>query len=492
MVGVVFPTTPKGERSTTAFNKAVYSQMAQALGAPDLAEAIMSEKDWRHCYITHLDRLVTSMATLANTDKAKAMDVLGAGLGAASEMEFEGPDGSCTPFQAAMAAAVPVYDTACVKGSGSRVELLCLPYNGHQLSGPALEAQCNKWAEAGTMEPDCAAAIKEGAGKVGLLAGRTFVILGAGSELGPTRPLLEAGATVLAVATRRPERWLDLITFARKSAGTLLLPVRKGAGGGDDAADDAALAAEAGADMLGEAPAVAEWVQRCLGEAQGPVTVGTYLYADGEANVRLTAVSDYIVEAASRLGSGKVSFAWLTSCATALLIPEAAVQAQDENLAKASWWQKLTGQPQKPEPVGPGVRLHRGFESLQGPNYALAQSVRQWRAMLLHSQGFVVSSPVTPMCRTESVCHNRSMATLLDGMAYTPPMEAFEPEACRAAMFSILVSDLLSPPPELPTPFHFFMRKSFHSGLWRCGFEMASLGTSTWMLGKFFPRKVPL
>ena len=73
--------------------------------------------------------------------------------------------------------------------------------------------------------------------------------LGAGSELGPVRPLLqacllrcyahsvnhtitamgslvcEAGATVAAVATRRPKRWADLIAFARKSAGKLLVPV---------------------------------------------------------------------------------------------------------------------------------------------------------------------------------------------------------------------------------------------------------------------------
>ena len=40
----------------------------------------------------------------------------------------------------------------------------------------------------------------------------------------------EAGATVAAVATRRPKRWADLIAFARKSAGTLLVPVSPTAG----------------------------------------------------------------------------------------------------------------------------------------------------------------------------------------------------------------------------------------------------------------------
>lgn len=40
----------------------------------------------------------------------------------------------------------------------------------------------------------------------------------------------EAGATVAAVATRRRKRWADLIAFARKSAGTLLVPVSPTAG----------------------------------------------------------------------------------------------------------------------------------------------------------------------------------------------------------------------------------------------------------------------
>ena len=36
---------------------------------------------------------------------------------------------------------------------------------------------------------------------------------------------LQAGATVAAVATRRPKRWAELIALARRSAGTLLVPV---------------------------------------------------------------------------------------------------------------------------------------------------------------------------------------------------------------------------------------------------------------------------
>ena len=50
----------------------------------------------------------------------------------------------------------------------------------------------DQWSSYGTMEPDCGAAIILGAKKLGDLKGRTFLVLGAGSELGPVRPLLQA------------------------------------------------------------------------------------------------------------------------------------------------------------------------------------------------------------------------------------------------------------------------------------------------------------
>merc|ERR550514_1137180 len=109
--------------------------------------------------------------------------------------------------------------------------------------------------------------------------------------------------------------------------------------------------------------------------------------------------------------------------------------------------------------------------------------------MLLHAEGFVVSTPITPMCRTVSVCKNGTMAAALDGVAYTPPLEAFQPEACRAAMLAVLVSDLAEPIPSLPSPFHLFARKAFHSGLWRSAFQMDSLAKVTWLLGKVWPRQ---
>eukprot|EP00435_Cladocopium_sp_Y103_P065211 s670_g27.t1 len=316
-----------------------------------------------------------------------------------------------------------------VSGSGSPVTKLVVPYNGQQ----------DQWSSYGTMEPDCATAIKNGAKKLGEMKGRTFLVLGAGSELGPVRPLLEAGATVAAVATRRPKRWAELIAFARQSAGTLLVPVSPQNG---EVKNDEDLAAVAGADLLTETPQVLEWLLRCGREATGKVTMGTYLYADGEANVRLTVASDFIVEAVKSLGKDKVSFAYLSSCSTSTAIPAEAIQAQEANFNTAGRWATMFGERQSCKKLDDGTFFLSGFKVLQGPNYALAQMMRQWRVALLHMEGFTVSAPMAPICRTESVVHNATMAVLLEGIAHFPPQESYDAETGRMAMLAILISDL--------------------------------------------------
>lgn len=57
------------------------------------------------------------------------------------------------------------------------------------------------------------------------------------------------------------------------------------------------------------------------------------------------------------------------------------------------------------------------------------------------------------------------------------------------AMLAVLLSDLMEPLPKLASPLHVVTRKSFHSGLWRTPFVMASLGKTTWFLGKVAPKR---
>lgn len=491
MPGILFPATEKGDRSTTGFGKDVLRAAASALpGEEALSDAISKEKDWRHNYPKYFVQLLEAQA---KADTSTALSSFKAGLQKAQALEFE--KDAVGPLATAMATP-PVdghFDTATIKGSGSAVELeVPFEYSGCVLKGDTLAAQLGKWTNYGCMEQDCADAIKAGASKTASLKGRTFIIIGAGSELCPLKHLLQAGATVAALATRKPQRWEKLIEFTRGTAGTLLLPVAKGT----DTAVDSTVAKAAGVDLMVDTPAVGEWVQRVVKESPGEVTIGTYLYVDGGANVCVTVASDYFIEAAAKAaGQKKVSFAWLGSPATVHVVPEAMAAAQKAGLGNASWWQKMTLGQKPPKTIqakdGKDVCIFDGFAVMQGPNYAVAQHLRQWRAMLLHSEGFLVSTPMAPICRTESVIHNTTMKAALDGMYYLPPLEAFHPETASALLFAMLVSDLTEAAPSLRSPLDLFTRRSFHSGVWRCPFSFESAGKMLFVLGKVAGQSTP-
>jgi len=255
-----------------------------------------------------------------------------------------------------------------------------------------------------------------------------------------------------------------------------------------ESADDPSLVA--GADLVQEACAIKCWLLNCLKDVEGPITMGTYLYADGQANVTLTAAADAIIKiAAEKLGKDRISFAWLGSPATAHVMTAECAAAQAANVQD----KVPVGSQKEREPVDFGsekAHVYRGYSLFQGPNYALAQHMRHWRAMVLEDAGFTVSTPMAPACRTESVCHVELMVKLLDGMAYFPPCEAFDSDAANALLFGMLIADLAAPQQAaLPSPFHIFTRRSFHGGYWRVPYNMESCGKTGYLLGKFFPQK---
>ena len=83
------------------------------------------------------------------------------------------------------------------------------------------------------MEPDAASTIGSIAEGNLSLKGRHFVLIGAGSAMGPFNKLLEYGATVIAIdvpGTMAPfavNLWRRLITTARASSGRLIFPLSK-------------------------------------------------------------------------------------------------------------------------------------------------------------------------------------------------------------------------------------------------------------------------
>merc|ERR1719353_774424 len=227
-MAVQFPVTAKGDRSTTAFGKDLVIAGARALG-----EAVAKEKDWRHKYHAHMYKLSEAQVRLAHTDPAKAMAALKATLDAATAMTFTPEGGEEKPLREAMAKAPAApLAVASIEGSGQPQELT-FPVEGTPLGLDGLEPYLQKWVASGNMEADAAEAIRSGA--KGDLRGRTFLVLGASSELGPLELLLQLGATVAAVMRGGAAKWAKLIALARSSGGKLLVPVPAGTGGSDEA-----------------------------------------------------------------------------------------------------------------------------------------------------------------------------------------------------------------------------------------------------------------
>jgi hypothetical protein len=64
----------------------------------------------------------------------------------------------------------------------------------------------------------------------------------------------------------------------------------------------------------------------------------------------------------------------------------------------------------------------------QGPNYALAKRLQQWRAILARSKGSNVSFSIAPATATASVLSNKMFAAAYGGAHHWKPVEIFYQE----------------------------------------------------------------
>jgi hypothetical protein len=129
--------------------------------------------------------------------------------------------------------AAPI-DTVVVAGEGEPERELVVPYRGQRLRGDAITRQLAAWVDAGVIEPSCAEAVGAVLANPGWLdlSDVTVVAFGAGAEMGPVQSVLRWGGDVVAVDLPRPAIWNRLTEIARRYAGRLRVPARKGASTG--------------------------------------------------------------------------------------------------------------------------------------------------------------------------------------------------------------------------------------------------------------------
>ncbi|WP_231921367.1 hypothetical protein [Micromonospora auratinigra] len=356
-------------------------------------------------------------------------------------------------------------ETATVTGRGEVERELSLPYRGQRLRGDDLRRRLDAWVAAGVIEPSCAEAVGAVAANPDWLDLRDqkIVVLGAGAEMGPLPSVLRWGGDVVAVDLPRPDIWQRLLRTTHRHGGRLHLPVRPGT-----AADDAALAAHAGADLLHHLPQAAAWLRGL----DGRLVLGNYVYADGATNVRVATAVDALTV---HLGRHRpdVALAFLATPTDVYAVPADAVAHAERGYAARGALRRSL------RVLSGGRLLHRNYpphadpglnDSLvpqQGPNYALAKRLQRWRAAVARDAGTTVSFTVAPPTRTRSVLRNRALAAAYAG-AHRFGIEVFEPATSNTLMAAVLVHDLRTQGgPRQPHPWQDEAYAAAHGGLWR-------------------------
>jgi len=496
--GIEFPLdTRTNERSTTNVNKGAF-EAAMRVVKPEEADRIKREKNWRYGYHKHV---INHVRVLAGESPEKCIDACKAGLQYLHDSFEFIRDGKTMKLSEAMATINGSFATGFVKGTKPKpekydyvVEYSKFPDTGagKKLRGDELKAQLKLWASRGTIEQDCADQITSVIDHPEWqdLSQYYFVLLGAGSAMGPLITLLEHGANIIAIDIDRKPVWERLIKLAKESCGSMYFPLKREGLTEDQWADNA------GCNLFTQTPEVCNWVKQ-VGQGKDLV-VGGYAYLDGALHVKVALAMDAVMEGVikSRKGNERsVTLAFLCTPTDVHLIPQDAYNGAQANYSKRPLYQRLLellplGQLKKnvlpPVKASNGSTLYMvdGIVVPQGPNYALAKRMQHWRAMVSWSQGVQVSSNVAPSTATKSVVHNKQFAAAYQGFKYFRPMEIMYQETSNAVMGALLIHDVRAPNAktkkqmsQFTNPQELFSIGGFHGGVWRSAYNINSFGT---------------
>lgn len=459
-LGLQFPAGADGSRSSTRAGTAILATALQPLSAA-AAQAARDERHWRRNYPAHFRALVRGGLAQAELAFQSAADGLAE---TRRQLVFETQAGAL-PLAEAMALESPApLGRQTLRGHGNpHPAAWGLPLGGRVLQGEAVVEQVQRWAEAGVIEPSAADALARCARHPEWfdLSDRHLALLGAGSEAGPLRWLLHWRANLHAIDIDRPAVWQRLAGWVAEGNATLHHPMKDG---------------QAGADLLLDTPRIAAWLR-----GQGvALDLASLAYLDGEKHLRVSLAMDLIAESLQQHGA-LASLAYLATPTDVFAVPGDVVAAAQRAYAERPLLSRGLQQPLRLLHLGRGERLFQpqyddglvagwGLSDAlvieQGPNYALAKRLQQWRASCALRDGLPVSLNVAPSTTTASVVKNPALAAGFAG-ASAFGIEVFEPATTNAMMAALWVHDLRQPAPRFAHPAALPAHQACHGGLWR-------------------------
>ncbi len=483
--GIQFPESDSGEISTTQTGKQIFSS---AIGSSNhaLSLAMLKEKKWRKNYMSYIPQVVEA----ASKGDVYAESIAERGLKACYDQFKFIRGGKQYGIQQAMEEfSSNLFFTAKIEGDGEKASFVGVQHKDRYLQGPSLNEQIKTWIEDGIIESEHGDDVLKiiGDNSARDLTGKIFVLLGAGSEVGPLQTLLSLGATVIAIARNKPDNWKRLIKIAEASSGSLIIPCKHN----PKNLNNEQIANIAGADLLTQAPEIAYWIN----SFDKPLTLGSYAYLDGALHVQVSMAMDAIAQyLLSRRND--VALSYLLTPSDVYCIPHTIAKhgTRKYNSKTIRGFFKrgikaLSGSRLYAPSIGEEVCDHKGrrfavldnLVNQQGPNYVLAKHIQRWRAIVSSKKNIQVSCNVAPASSTKSVTSNPFFAAAIWG-SENFGVEVFSPTTVNTLMTMQLISDLNSKEKQHRGE-ALFISGANHGGAWRIGYCFRSLLIQSLIVG---------
>ena len=479
--GLQFPSpTQKQKPSTSKTGREI---IAEALASVDPHTSLKAsnEKNWRKQYPQYFKALVEQGILNASNP----IQIAEAGLNKAHHtFEFFRNNEKHLLKDVMQLKAQPLH-TIKLQGESNTAPEWYVPYHGKKLQGEALLAQIQKWQDHGIVEPSHADALREVIAHPGWfdLSDRTLVLFGAASEAGPLTWLSKWKANIVAVDLPNKRVWSKILETIQQGNATLYAPSVEAL-----SADTSVqiLKEKLGANLLTQIPEITQW----LIQNEQPLDLAAIAYLDGEKHVRVSMAMDAIMQTVSAQ-KANTSLMYMCTPTDVYAVPAEVVEASADKFAQRSKTQQFisTGLSTLSRQHFFKKNLHGLVASdngqnygiadclviEQGPNYALAKRIQQWRATLARAQGQKVSINIAPSTTTYSVTKNPLLKAAFNGASLFD-VEAFKPETTNAIMAALWIHDLRNPQsvanPEvkLAHPLELMMKGANHGGLWRVAY----------------------
>ena len=480
------PSTSQPLRSTEMARRVL---AASAKNFSELQQNILGAPNWRTWYL----RLYAELAIKEGLSVKDTTEIATAGL---ADFHRHLVTETGTPLLKAVSEGfdLDLVESVEIRGT-SQIEQISI--DG---LGGSMEHSAKQWAADGLAEPGLIESFRFLDESQSLDLGKDLLFAVAGAaEFAPTEHWLRWGGVVAVVARPNPANWQKLISTARSSGGTMLVPVRKSAlAKKASELSDEELAAVAGLDILDHYAEISSWMSNLSTKPSRRFALGLYAYTPSVNHIRVQGVQESLAAVAmEKIPASKLALSWLATPTDSAPGPASIGQRALERFGSRSAAQILrdsllgifnAARPAKPKfydgANGEKLALIDASVQQQGPSYSFSKRTQRWRAYLAHYSGVKVSYAISPPARTNSVLRHKILRASYQG-APLFGVQPFEVKVAKSAAAAVLARDLNDPTSftnkDTTTELHAF--SAVHGGLWGLAYRPRSIWIAATLLG---------